>query len=277
MPAPIPARLKRFESQGWFTEILGNLITIRDARLTHLDLSGAQLQSFRFFGSQIADCRLDGANCHDWRLWDTRVTGCSFSRANLRDAALGTWHESRRNTWRNINFTRADFRVIAPLEAVFEDCDFSAARINGVTFSQCAFTRCRFAGSMKNVLFDGRNLPPDKPAPPPMREVDFAAAIFHDVDFRGFDLEDVTLPDDPEVRLVRRARCVATKGMHILRADEGISARMLKADLQNRLAGPGDDHEAFVFNRRDYEQPGNTDLAALAEEVLSQAESQCAK
>jgi hypothetical protein len=89
LPVPVPARLRRFESQGWFVEILGNLITFRGARLRGLDLSGAQLQSLRFFGSQIADCRLDGANCQDWRLWDTEVADCGLSRARLRTLLLG--------------------------------------------------------------------------------------------------------------------------------------------------------------------------------------------
>lgn len=276
LPAPIPARLRRFESQGWFMEVLGNLITFRSVRLHSLDLSGAQLQSFRFFGSQIIDCRLDGANCQDWRLWDTRVADCSFAHASLRDAALGTWHEGRRNTWRRVDFTRADFRVIEPLEAVFEDCDFCYAKITGVTFSQCAFMRCRFAGAMRNVLFDGRYLP-DRPAPPPMSKVDFTTAVFWDVDFRGFDLEDIILPDDPGVRLVRRGRCVASRGIQMLHGDQRLSARMLRADLQNRLQGPGNEREAFVFNRRDYEKSGGRELVILAKDVLSHAEYECMK
>ncbi len=275
LPAPVPSRLRRFESQGWFVEVLGNLITFRGVRLRGLDLSGAQLQSWRFFGSQVADCRLDGASCQDWRLWDTEVADCGLSRASLRDAAVGTWHEGRRNAWRRVDFGRSDFRVVEPLEAVFEDCDFSGAKIRGVNFSQCSFARCRFAGAIREVLFDGRDLSPERPAPPQMNMVDFRSALFCDVDIRGFDMEDVMLPDDPDVRLYRRARCVAQRGNQLLDGDDGISARMLRADLENRLRGPGDDQEASVFNRRDYEQSGGTDLVLLAEGVLGRAESEC--
>lgn len=277
LPAPLPARLRRFESQGWFVEVLGNLITFRGVRLDSLDMSGAQLQNFRFFDSQIANCRLDNANCHDWRLWNAKITDCSFTNTNLRDSALGTWHEGRRNMWRRVSFAQADFRIVAPLEAVFEDCDFSAAKISGVTFSQCTFVRCRFAGVIQQVLFDGRDLSPERPAPPQMSKVDFRSAVFRDVDFRGFNLEDVTLPDDPDVRLLRRARCVARWGIQMLNGDNSISARMLRADLENRLRGPGDDHEASVFNRRDYEQSGGADLALLAQDVLGRAECECLK
>jgi uncharacterized protein YjbI with pentapeptide repeats len=275
LPAPMPSRLRRFEDRGWFVEVLGQLITFRGAQLEGLDLSGAQLQSFRFFGSKIADCRLEQANCQDWRLWDTQMTDCDFERANLRDAALGTWLEGRRNSWRRIGFTGADFRVAEPLEAVFEECDFSGAKIAGVQFRQCEFTRCRFAGALKDVLLDGRDLPPDRPGPPQMSEVDFSAAMFRDVEFQGYDLENVTLPADPNVRLVRRARCVAQRAIKILDGADSVSARMLLGVLENRLRGPGDDHEADVFNRRDYLDWGGEELARLADDILQRAEADC--
>lgn len=115
LPVPVAGRLRRFEVAGWFAEDVGDLVVLRNARLEGLDLSGAQLQSLRFFGSRIADCRLDGAACQDWRMWDTEVTDCSFVGASLRDAAVGSWHEGRRNTWRRVGFRGADFRVVAPL------------------------------------------------------------------------------------------------------------------------------------------------------------------
>jgi uncharacterized protein YjbI with pentapeptide repeats len=277
LPAPVPTRLRRFESQGWFVEAFGNLITFRGARLHGLDLSGSQLQSFRFFGSVISECRLDGANCQDWRLWDTEVRDCSFVRASLREAAVGTWHESRRNTWRQVDFTRSDFRVGTCWEALYEDCDFLAAKLTGVDFGQCAFTRCRFAGPIKDVLFDGRDLSPERPKPPQMTKVDFSAAVFSNVDFRGFDLEDITLPDDPDVRLLRRARCVARLGIQMLDGDNSMPSRMLRADLNNRLRGPGDSREATIYNRRDYMKSGGVDLTALTEDILGRAEAECLK
>jgi uncharacterized protein YjbI with pentapeptide repeats len=274
LPAPIPARLRRFENMGWFVEVLGDLITFRVVQLLGLDLSGAQLRSFRFFGSQVTDCRLDGADCQDWRLWDTHVADCEFPRARLRDAAVGTWHDNRRNSWRRIDFSRTDFRVGACWEAEFEDCDFSGAKIVGVDFSQCARVRCRFAGSLSRVLFDGRDIP-GRPAPPPMSEVDFAAAEFRDVEFRGFELGDVTLPPEPGVRLYRRARCVARRGIRLLDGDNTKPAQMLRAVLEDCLRGPGSDRDSFVFVRRDYLGGGGAELVTLAEGILSRAESEC--
>jgi uncharacterized protein YjbI with pentapeptide repeats len=62
-----------------------------------------------------------------------------------------------------VDFTRADFRVGTCWAAVFEDCDFSSAEITGVQFSQCTITRRRFAGGVREVLFDGRDLSPNGP------------------------------------------------------------------------------------------------------------------
>ena len=141
-------------------------------------------------------------------------------------------------------------------------------------FGQCAFDRCRFAGTVASVLFDGRDLP-DRPAPFQMRNVDFSAAVFREVEFRGFDLEDVRLPDDPDVRLYRRGRCVARHGIRLLDGDESKLARGLRAVLTNRLRGPGNDWEADVFNRRDYLAWGGEDLARLAETIMDRAKAEC--
>jgi hypothetical protein len=96
-----------------------------------------------------------------------------------------------------------------------------------------------------DVLFDGRDLSPERPAPPQMRKVDFSAAVFRDAEFRGYDLENVTLPDDPDLRLLRRARCVARRAIHMLGGREDMPSRMLQAILENRLRGPGDEATAW--------------------------------
>jgi uncharacterized protein YjbI with pentapeptide repeats len=274
LPAPFPRRPQRFETQGWFVERLGGLVEFKRARLENLDLSGSQLVSLRFFDTKIVDCRFEGANCHDWRLWGCEVSDSSFARANLREAAVGTWHDGRRNTWRRVDFTEADFRVGVSWEAVYEDCDFAGARLDKVNFGQCALIRCRFAGQLREVFFDGRELS-DRPAPPPMEDVDFSGATFAEVEFRGFDLGAVLLPDDPDIRPQPRARCVASRGLEMLTGDERLEARMLRGILKNRLRGPGTDDEVNVFNRRDYLAIGGPQLLALAEDVFTRAGAEC--
>ena len=275
LPAPIPRRLRRFETAGWFAEELGELTEFRGARLEGLDLSGAQLQSFRFHNSQIVGCRFDGANCRDWRLWGTEVLGCRFANANLRESAVGTWHETRRNLWRRVDFSGSDFRIGVSRMAVYENCDFSGAKLAKVKFEQCALTHCRFAGVLREVVFDGRSLA-DRPAPPPMESVDFANAAFDKVEFMGFDLSGVILPQDPDVRLIRRYGCVLQRALIALSADESLPARMLRGEFTNRLKmmrGTGE--EVNTFNRRDYLSSGGEELADLADRVLREAETAC--
>ncbi len=277
LPAPIPRRLRRFETAGWFAEELGGLVTFRHARLEDLDLSGAQLQSFRFHDSQITGCLFEGANCQDWRLWGSEVTGCGFAKADLRQAAVGTWHEGRRNAWRRVDFSNADFRVISVSAALYEDCDFSAAKLAKVKFGQCALTRCRFSGVLRETVFDGRELT-GLPAPPPPEDVDFADAIFDQVEFMGFDLSRVILPRDPDVRLIRRYRCVAERVLSAVQQDSSLPARVIRAEFAHRLRmmrGPGE--ESNVFNRRDYLAAGGDELADLADRLVSQAEAACLK
>lgn len=274
LSAPFPRRLGRFEAAGSFVEQLGDLITFKRVKLEHLDLSGAQLVSMRFLDTKIVDCRFEGANCQDWRLWGCEVSDSGFAGANLRDAAVGTWQEGRRNTWRGVDFKRADFRVGVSWEAVYEDCDFAGANLDKVRFEQCTLIRCRFAGDLREVFFDGRELS-DRPAPPQMQDVDFSEAILSEVEFRGFDLGNIVLPDDPDVRLQPHARCVARRGLEMLRGDEHREARMLRGMLENRLRGPGSEEDARVFNRRDYLAIGGPQLLALAEEVYAKAEAKC--
>ena len=161
-------------------------------------------------------------------------------------------------------------------EAHFEDCDFSGAKLANVNFGQCKFVHCRFAGELRDVVFDGRELT-DKPAPPEMQNVDFSDAVLRDVEFKSFNLEAVTLPKDPDVRLVRRARCVARRGLAELESKDVVAPGMLRAVLEQRLRGPGTEQEARVFNRRDFLAMGGEELAALAEDVLRRAESECLK
>ena len=277
LPAPAPRRLQRFEAAGFFVEQLGDLVEFHGIRLEGLDLSGAQLRSFRFFDTTIANCRFDRADCRDWRLWHCDVADSSFVETDLREAVIGTWHDGRRNSWSSVDFSGADFRgATGARQALFEDCTFSHTRLVRFDFDQCSLSRCRFAGELVEVLFDGRDLS-KSPAPPPMREVDFSKSTFQDVEFRGFDLEQVTLPVDPDVSLVRRYRCVAERGLTELEGDESVPAEMLRAQLSGALRGPGTLTEAHVFNRRDYASSGGDELADRAQELFRRLEAECLK
>lgn len=279
LPTPIPRRLERFEALGWFVEALDDLITFRGVELAHIDLSGAQLQHLRFFDTKITDCCFDGAVCRDWRMWNTSVTRCSFVKADLRDAAVGTWRKGRRwrkgerNEWRQVDFTRADFRVAVSEAAVFVDCEFRDTKLAKVEFSQCTLVRCRFAGLLKGVVFDERVLP-DRATSEAMVDVDFAEAYFDQVEFRGCRLDRVVIPADPDLTLVRRYRCVVEHALELLEGNESDAARMLRAEFQNTLRGMRSPEEDNVLNTRDYQGWGD-EFAALADDVFTKAQAAC--
>jgi uncharacterized protein YjbI with pentapeptide repeats len=271
---PSAIRLKRFQSRGWFVEELGEGVRFKGALWENLDLSNSKLQGCRFHESTLRHCVFDGTDCRDWRLWGTSVEDCSFAGAKMRDSAVGTWHEGRRNIWSRVSFARADFRVGVCWSAIFEDCDFSSARLDGVKFEQCALSGCVFSGDLRSVTFDGRELS-ERPAAGSMTNVDFSHAEFQNVDFRGYDLRTVTLPPDPDLLLVQKARCVAEKSIPMLGAEGDISSRRLTAILKSRLRGPGTENEWAVYNRRDLVKIGGDQLADLAAKVLALAQHDC--
>jgi uncharacterized protein YjbI with pentapeptide repeats len=271
LPAPAPRRLQRFEAEGWFVETLGDLITLRDVWLAAVDFSGAQLQSLRFHGATIVDCRFEGAACRDWRMWSTAVTPCSFAGADLRGAAVGTWQQGRRNEWRHVDFTGADFRVAVSQAALYEDCEFAGATLDKVRFEQCALVRCHFAGTLSEVVFDGRELP-DRPAPGQLDDVNFAEVRLDAVEL-GCRLDRVVIPVDPDVRLIRRYRCVVERALAMIDGDDTRAARMLRGELQNTLRMMRGPEADSLFNLRDYQD--SKDLSALATTVFARAQAEC--
>jgi uncharacterized protein YjbI with pentapeptide repeats len=253
------------------------IVVLHAAHLERLDLRGAHLSSWRFHNSAVRDCRFEAADCRDWRLWNTTMHECRFSDADLEGSAVGTWHNGRGNAWETIDFTDADFRVGVSRGARYEDCDFSNADLTEVDFEQCVLVRCRFAGDLHRVIFDGRPVA-GRPSSPQMKEVDFSRARFDEVEFLAFNLDGVVLPDDPDLRLVRRFPCAVARALILLEGDETPAAGVLRADLEARLQmlrDGGHEDDANVLNRRDYLVDGGEELAALAFDVLTQAEADC--
>jgi hypothetical protein len=195
----------------------------------------------------------------------------------LRGAAVGTLVEGVANTWRNVDFSRADFRVGASLGARYVGCDFSDADLSGVRFDQCEFVRCTFAGHLRDVRFDGRGADGRPPTPPP-EELDFRNAHFDEVEFVGLDLTEVALPLDPDLRIIRRYRCSVTQALDLLAHQDTAPARVLRTILDNRLRQLQDGvatADTGLVNLRDLKAIGGPTVAALADEVLRRAEAAC--
>jgi uncharacterized protein YjbI with pentapeptide repeats len=274
LPAPTPRRLARFEAAGWFVEELGNLIKFQGAALRRLDLSGAFVDSFRFYGCVIEDCVLDKARCHDWRMWECQVRDTSFRKAGLRDLALGDWSAGKGNEFHNVDFTQTDFRGSGWATAIFTDCDFSAARLDKLEFKRCGLARCRFAGVMNEVIFEGRVFSAENEDDPNFAEdVDMSGAVLRLVEFRGFNLEAVRLPDDPGLRVIKNYPCVLKNAVAALQGQDDETARVLRAILTKPKRELG--HPLGLFNRDDFVLHGGEEMAVLADDVIRQAEQEC--
>jgi uncharacterized protein YjbI with pentapeptide repeats len=217
-------------------------------RLTGLDFGHADLSLVELTGCQLHDCRFERAVCRDWKLLATDVTDCSFAGADLSDSRLGYWHGERGTVYERVSFVGAKLIGANTLTAVYRDCDFSSAQLQNVNFWQSSLIRCRFAGLVKDVIFDGRMLGEPKPDPNPMKDVDFTDAQLRRCDFRGVRFDRVRLPKDPELVLVP----------HIAVFDRAIALAQSNLDPEPARFAIG-----FFGLIRRFMTPGSSDLLNL--------------
>ncbi|GIH09242.1 hypothetical protein Rhe02_73090 [Rhizocola hellebori] len=250
-------------------------LEIRNQHWMSMDFAGASMRQIRFFDSELDNCVFDSADCRNWSLWGSRIRDCSLDTTNLRETIWSSRYP-RTNQMLASTLRGADLRGVVAQEVQTEDCDFSQARLDGAMFERCAIARCRFAGALSEVVFDGRDLgaAPDgrsRPAPAELDDVDFHGADFRFVEFRGFNLERTRLPDRAGIHLIPKYRSVAHRALAELAADSSKEARILSLRLEYSLRGPFRDRDAYVFNRLDFESVadgGSPSLGVLAENVL---------
>lgn len=269
LPMPAPA-LQGVTTTGYSH---GATIKIMGARWSGLDLSGANLEHLRFHEAEITDCLFNGGEAADLRLWRSSVTDCSFAGADLRQAVLGTWLEGRGNTWRRVSFDGADLRKAVMAGGVLDGCTFVTTRLVGVWFTQMALTDCVFVGPLRRVVFDGRARR-EIPEPDPMTRVDFRAAVFRDVAFRGCRVRNVRWPESQETRVVERFRKIARRAVGLLEGDTSRNARKLVAILEPHVKAPGGPDSVGVFVWDNYIAMGGLDFAKFVWAALDAAEGQ---
>jgi hypothetical protein len=211
--------------------------------------------------------------CRDWRIWATEVSNSSFVGTDLRDSAIGTWQDGRSNAWRAVSFDRADLRSVLALGCHVDECTFRGSRLVDAQFHQVTMRDCTFSGAMKDVLFDGRDLP-GKPPAEVFSNVDFSDATFEDVEFRGCRFDRVQLPRTPGIYVIAEFPEVARRVLGKLEGNSSVEARMLRSELDVALKLPGRDGSVGVFNRDDYLAAGGAQLADLAETLLMEAAAQ---
>lgn len=250
---------------GHWAELLSGLESIRDAHWEKLDLSYSRLRSLRFTDTVIANCRFDEADCTDWRLWHVGVIDTSFAGAKMRDGALGTWINGQVNSWQRAVFQKADLRGVRFFGGNLVECEFNNSSTRGLSFVQLSMKRCVFAGSVQEVLFDGRDIEGNPPAGI-LDEIDFSSATFTDVDFRGCRVRAISVPNG--VYVVENFPEVARRAAAALKDEKSESARVLLATLDVDLLRPGRPDSVGIVNLVDYEIWGGKELAGLAKRLL---------
>jgi uncharacterized protein YjbI with pentapeptide repeats len=176
--------------------------------LDGLDFTDADFDGIRFFDSELRDCVFNGARFRDLKLWRTRVRGCSFRKAKLVDAVLGSLDDGVANSYTGVDFTAADLRRAIFDYADFVDVDLSDTKLVDIDFGSATFTRCTFGGRLEKLVF--WELPPDseRSARNHMEDVDFSHAELHWIEFRGIQLDRVTLPAGGNHVVVNHYHCV---------------------------------------------------------------------
>jgi uncharacterized protein YjbI with pentapeptide repeats len=205
------------------------VIEVEKAQWRGIDFSTAKLEGLRCMDMRIEDCVFDRATFADWRLWQCVVSDCTFRRADLRGTGMAGGHLRRgrnakhANVWRSVRFDGADLRDTAHHNELYEDCDFSSAKLARVDFAAARHVRSVFRGVLDEVVFE--RLPDPMvgdETPNAMEAVDFSAAVLKWVEFRGLPMLDAALPPGAEHVRYRPRQAVAEEVLR--RLDAGTPA-----------------------------------------------------
>lgn len=88
------------------------------------------------------------------------------------------------------------------------------------------------------------------------------------VQFRGFDIDAVMLPDDPSLWLISDYPRVIRKAVVALQGRDDKAGSFLLFYLTDQLRGIDSGHPIGLLNRDDFVTYGGEELAALAESVI---------
>ena len=250
--------------------------TVLDARWKSLDFRGSRLGHMRWFSVEVSDCLFDDATLDDLRVWESEISGSSFVGASLEGSPLGTGQKFKRNGWTRVDFTSANLRDVHFDAADLEEVNFSYARLDNVQFRHCRLVDIRFAGELREVVFESRPFRSDGAVGFPMKSVDFGDAEFRDVEFRGCHFESVTFPRTQHHLIIPNFPAVALQVLEAIAPDPSDSARTLTAVLENRLKLPGEHDSDGIFTREDLVRRRNEEYAEYifdrfreAQEVLT--------
>jgi uncharacterized protein YjbI with pentapeptide repeats len=233
------------------TTILEGTTEIRGMNWQSIDFSSSQLPTLRFFDCKISDCVFDECTLRDLRVWGTAFTDVSFRSANLRGAVLGGVQDSKRNIFKNVDFSSADLRKTVYVAAEFLGCQFKDSKLDNVDFQSSTFEDCSFEGELREVIFyskgfKGDNFPRNK-----MKGVDFSRARLRWTEFRGLDLDDVRFPVDEEHILIKNFPASLERLTKFFQARSDTGSKRLAAVLANKRKWLGPAQNVGLFNKTD--------------------------
>jgi uncharacterized protein YjbI with pentapeptide repeats len=233
--------------------VMKNLVEVRGATWRGLDFSGSSLEHLRIFDSVIEDCVFDDASCRGSRMWSSAISNTRFCNTDMRDFALGGLDQQGKwNSYRHVDFTRADLRGSAWKSAEVTDCTFADTDLSKVEFEGTRFTRCTFAGLVRETIFyrhafKGEDLPSNE-----MRDVDFRGAQLRDVEFRKLDLDTVQWPDDDDHVVIDDYPAALDRAIAVFRTRNDQTSRVFTAVLELKRKWVGARQRRGILNRLDW-------------------------
>ncbi len=199
---PEPSVLRQFQFHGVAIAEVDSGI-FHGVKWRNLDFSESKLAGLRLMLGLVENCRLDSCDLQGVRFWVTSFRDVSFKGANLRSSVLGGTHEGVRNTFFEVDFSKANLSGTTYEAAAFERCTFSNAKLTKIDFQSSTFKDCRFEGELNDVLFYRHGFKGKKYPPNEMVNVDFTGAKLRGVGFRNLVLDRVHFPNDDEHIVIR--------------------------------------------------------------------------
>jgi uncharacterized protein YjbI with pentapeptide repeats len=246
-----------------------------DADLKHvvfkaIHFDRCTIRELRLHDARMDNCVFTACDLQQLRLWRTTFEQTRLCDVDLRRSAFGAVDDSGgHNTFRGVEFVRADLREIAMSAAEMTDCRFVDCNLHRVDFGGTRFERCTFSGLLDEVQFYAQEFGYEHLPRNEMKDISFADARFRYVEFRKLDMEDVVWPTAPDHVIVQNYRatlaCMA-KRLDALGTKPGSLASKRMTFL---LRWAGDHQRVGVLPKESFPRPGEWEL-------ILQALAQCA-
>lgn len=245
-----------------------NIIEIRGVNWKGLDFSKSRLNSLRIFDSRIEDCCFEESQCRDWRMWGTTILNTSFRSADFRGSALGGVNEGHRNSFINIDFSKADLRNTVYQSADMIGCAFVNTKLRKVNFEGTIFRDCKFEGMLDEVqfyphAFRGESYPPNE-----MQNVDFSLAKLRFVEFRGLDMDTVKWPQNDKHIIVDNYPQTLDRILTTLKERSDNVSKRLTAIFGSKRKWCGPNQKRGVISKIDLIEAGGEEAVKEVQDLI---------